>query len=1364
MNVSVFSIQFMRLPFLAATLFLGLSSGSFSQVPAQIPLLNRVGGGVVPNFMLTLDDSGSMLFQHMPETTFDGGTFATPIPSAIGGGVIQLRWDPRDTFGVLNIGGVATPGNVPGNITSTNYLLRASRSADTNTMFYNPEIRYQPWLKADGTRFPNSPPAAAYMDPPGITGASGTVINLTSYTAPGGSSTWCFSESVHPVPTSNNPNAFVAGVTYTITTSGTTNWTLVGSPSSSTGTVFTAIGVGSGTGRATPSAYCSTKANNMASLNHDPGVYFKLQKQTVNANSLVVGTTYTVKTLGTTNFTLVGAPANTVGTKFTANGVGVGTGTVDGYKSVTNYANYTAISINAPLVLTYEKVAARGDCTGAIGLAGCSKAEERQNFANWFTYYRNRNLLARGAMMESFGAVAAPAAAASAPFRVGFGRINKGSGTVDGISTTVIESNTATYGGGGVRAYTQARKNQLFKWLEDLPAGGGTPLPAAMEAVGAYYSRTDNRGPYTDDPSIANTVADNKTCRRSYQLMVTDGYWNGTNNVADEDSTAGTTIGSFTFQANTRPYADGVGKTLADVAMKYWKNDLQPGMANQVKATGDDPSFWQNMTNFTVGLGVRGALDPLSDLPALQAGTKTWGVPSETLAIPANIDDLWHAALNSRGAYYSAKDPSSLASAVASALTGAQGGGGATAGVATASTTLEAGNRKYVPNYDGITWSGNIEALTLDTAGQATTTDWTATSRLPIREPVPPEPADPTRFLQRNIYTWDAAPLANPTTPSAVLFDWTNLSLLNRAAMGTSSVVPALYTTDFTHFIRGDHRKEGAGQPFRSRLNAAGQPFILGDIVNSNPVLIKGIFNGAYDALGLGGSSAYQDFIAFKRARESVLFVGGNDGMLHAFKDVNAQPPATSTAATDGAEIFAYVPRAVYANLYKLAEKNYGGIVPHQYYVDGPQNEGDAYVKGPGATPGTLAATPSWRNYLLGSLGAGGRAIYALDVTSSPTLNASNVRWEISSATDSDMGYILSPIEVGVLQNGQWVAIFGNGFSSGSGKATLFVVDLETAAIKKLDVDTTGSNGLGGVGILRNASGQIASLYAGDLKGKLWKFDYTAGSPVFTTSGGVSPFTVSGSSPFFTATTSGGAAQAITQPPSIFNHTQGGKIIVFGTGKLFAAGDETDFTAQTVYGVWDKPADTLLRPLARAQLQPRTFAAQAGVGLASGTTFYSLTGSAVNWATQRGWAVDLSTILTGGRVIYPTQVFSPTLVLVTAVAPAQSVAVCSASNGVGADLVFEVETGLPTTYPLFDTNGNGQISSDPNIDPIAAGILTNAVGRRAVVTGITSTVCTPPKILKSIQTATGQTYTCVDPGNTRTFDRVWRRIINPPIR
>ncbi|MDO9196204.1 pilus assembly protein [Rhodoferax sp.] len=1249
-------------------------------VPAQDPLLNITGGGVAPNFMLTLDDSGSMHFRHMPENVFAGGTYATANPA----GTSTVRWDPLDNYNY----NVITRGTVPGNINSTNYVLRALRSSDTNTLFYNPETLYRPWLTSaagGATRLPDSPVAKAYKDPLIRTGAAGTYIDLTATTTVNsGVSGYCYARSSNTSCTDTN-----------------------------------------------------------SSFTHDPGVYFRLQTQSVNAGSFIAGTSYTITTLGSTDFTQIGATSNTIGVTFTATGVGVGTGVAQGYKAVNDYTNYTGYSING--ATSFPKVAARTDCPGAV----CTQAQERQNFANWFTYYRTRNLLARGAMMEAFANV-------GNTIRVGFGRINKPSASVDGVSTKVIESNTTKYGGGGVRAFDQTRKDQLFKWLEDLPANGGTPLPTALDTVGKYYSRTDAQGPYTDDPSVnTNVVANNKTCRRSYQLMVTDGYWNESTPpaVGDQDSTAGSAIsgGSYTFPANTRPYTDGFPDTLADVAMKYWKNDLQPdvggvagsGMANKVVANSVDPSYWQSMTNFMVGLGVRGNLDPAADLTALTNGSASWKQPSTSATVPANIDDLWHAALNSRGAYYSAKDPASLAAAITGALAGAQGGTGATAGVATVSSVLQNGNRKYVPTYNGSVWSGDISAQPLDVNGQATAAVWNAAARLPA-------------WNSRNIYTWD--------TGGAVAFNWGALSAANQAAMtfGSSNLVD---------FLKGDHSQEVTpalpGNQFRERKDASGNAFVLGDFVNSNPVLVKGLFDGGYGGLNLGGTNAYQVFTAAKTARDAVLFVGGNDGMLHGFKDVNAQPPLASTAATDGVEVFAYVPRTVYPDLYKLSDKAYGSTVPHKLFVDGPQREFDAFVAGPAypafsGQPACLAGATCWRNYLMGSLGAGGRAVYALDVTSSPNLSASNIRWEISSASDPDLGYVMAPIEVGVLPNGKWVAIFGNGFSSNNEYATLFVVDLETAAITKLNVDTSGSNGLGGVGVIRDSFGQITSLYAGDLKGNLWKFDYNTPSV---------PFVVSGGAAFFTATGPGPLAQAITQPPSIFDHSLGGKIIVFGTGKLFTTSDGTNTDTQTIYGVWDKPADTMLHPLSRSLLASRALSSQSGTDAASTMTFYNLAGTSVDWSTQRGWYIDLSPTITGGRVVYPSQTITSQLVLVTAVAPPQSAAVCDASTGIGVDFIFQVEPGATSSDPLFDTNGDGVINAS---DGLAAGVQTSSVGIRAVVRGVSGgTTCSAGFMPVSAQNATGQTMVCVPippplvgggGSGTRVLKRIERRIINPPIR
>lgn len=1320
---------------------------AYGQVPAQVPLLTKVGPTVSPNVMLTMDDSGSMTFRHMPENELAVLNPATANPV----GSRTVFWDKNDNYQ----NGVNVMGTVPGNISSANYRLRALRSSDTNTIYYNPEIRYQPWLTSDGvTRLPNSPVATAYKDPLVRTGAAGTFIDLTKI-SPNGTFT---------------AGTFIVGATYKIVVKGTTVWTLIGSADNNVGTTFVATGVGAGTGQASAgslSGWCFANASNTdcadaaAAFLHDPGVYFRLSK------------------------------------------------TAGVYNDVTTVANYVGFTINASASTTYTKYPARLDCAGT----SCTRDEERQNYANWFSYYRTRNLLARGALMEAFGVESAPVGAGTfvvgsryaivspgttsftsigaasnavdtvftatdvgtgtgtareIAMRVGFGRINKGSASVDGANTRVIES-SATYGGGGVRDFSRARKNNLFKWLEDLPADGGTPLVTAMEAVGEYYSRTSTQGPWTDNPAVnTNVVANNKTCRRSYQIIMTDGYWNGAvSAVGNQDNTDGPVItgvgASYQYIAST-PFKDTTSNTLADVAMKYWKTDLQPATVNAVPTVADNTSFWQNMTNFTVGLGVKGTLDPLTDLPALTAGTKTWPFADASTTKP-NVDDLWHAAVNSRGRYFSAKDPVELSIAIRTALAGATGGSGSTAGVATASTVLSNGNRKYVPSFTAGSWDGDVSGFPLDAVGQVTASVWQAAQRMPA-------------WTARNIVTWDSS------VGYGIPFAWASMSTDSQTALGA---VAATYTTQFIDFLKGDHSKEGVGNPFRTRHNAAGLPFILGDIVNSNPVLIQGNFDGLYSDAAWGGAAAYTAFKATKAARTAVLFAGANDGMLHAFKDTKGLTPASTL--TDGEEIFAYVPRSVYPNLQKLADKNYGttAALVHQYFVDGPLHEADAYVKAP------AAASASWRNYLFGSLGAGGRAVFALDVTDSGAMGPSTVRWEISSADDADLGYVFSPIKVGVLPNGRWVAIFGNGYSSTTGNATLFIVDIEDAsstnavvragAIAKLVLDSTGNNGLGGVTVIPDiVTGRTSNIYVGDLKGKFWKLNYDSAAP--------SKFVVDGSAALFTATDSGGTAQPITSSPVVYKHSLGGRMVVFGTGKLFSTTDATDTSTQSVYAVWDKTPDSITHPLTRSNLVSRTLTVFAGTGGASGTNFISSTGAAMDPTTQRGWYMDLSPTIAGGRVVYPSQVLSYNTALVSSVAPVQGTPqACDTASGTGLNLLLPVESGTNPTSRTFDTNGDG----------IANGSDLNSIGYKTAADGIDAVIssqgagggnrltdvggggpegdctgakcskvssCVPSPLcpekgscLSSVQSATKGMTVCLKGASSR----LWRRIINPPI-
>ena len=338
--------------------------------------------------------------------------------------------------------------------------------------------------------------------------------------------------------------------------------------------------------------------------------------------------------------------------------------------------------------------------------------------------------------------------------------------------------------------------------------------------------------------------------------------------------------------------------------------------------------------------------------------------------------------------------------------------------------------------------------------------------------------------------------------------------------------------------------------------------------------------------------------------------------------------------------------------------------------------------------------------------------------------------------------------------------------------------------------------------LIHDVDGKITTIYAGDLKGKMWKFDYDPGA--------ASKFV---GTAMFAATDSGGTAQPITASPVVFNHAQGGKIVIFGTGKLFADADASDTQVQTTYAVWDKTADMAFsRPMSRSNLTGRTLTAFRGTGSASATTFVSLTDvAAIDWTVSRGWRIDLDVTVPGDpstipptpatvlrpRVIYPTLVAGFDTAVVSTVAPAQGVlGVCDSLSGTALNMLLPVQSGLNPTTKTFDTNGSGSASS---ADSYAVGYSTAADGVDVVVrsknTDGTDGIndpgggghegdCTGAKCsgggecisspecpeagtcLATIQSATAGMTVCIPSGAaaTRKMDRVWRRIINPPIK
>ncbi|CAD85658.1 MULTISPECIES: pilus assembly protein [Nitrosomonas] len=864
----------------------------------------------------------------------------------------------------------------------------------------------------------------------------------------------------------------------------------------------------------------------------------------------------------------------------------------------------------------------RTDCANS---SACTYDEEIQNFANWYTYYRSRVLLARAGVGRAF-------AAQGGNMRIGFGAINKGSSTIDGKSTATLIT--------GVRQFSGTDRTNFFDQLykHTIPQQG-TPLRNAIKDVGEYLKRSDDQGPWSDTPG--QTGGTQPVCRQNYHILMTDGYWDGTDSpgIGNSDGADGSVIinhfpnaAPATYQYKpVLPYSDNRSDTLADVAMHYWKNDLRSNLANKVPTNAKDPAFWQHMVNFTVGLGVQGSL---TSLPGSPGGPTGW--PNPTSSDSAKIDDLWHAAVNSRGEFFSAQDPATFAAGLTNALTNITARVSSAAAVTTNTSRLNTGAQIYQAKFNSADWSGQLLAFNLESDASLGELQWEASEQLPAH-------------ADRSIFTHNGT--------NGLAFTVANFSSLSTAQQA------ALDKNDGQGmarigWLRGDKSGEiSQGGSFRNRNNG-----VLGDIVNSDLLYIKSL-DFSYDSLPAAtpGQASYHSYRQSNNSRTPVVYTGANDGMLHAFN------------AETGVELFAYVPAAVYSGLNRLTASSY----THRYFVDGNAYVGDAY----------MGATPAWKTVLLGTLGGGGKSVFALDITDPVNFSEPDVLWEF---TDADLGYVHGQAKIARLNDGSWAAIIGNGYNGNSDRAWLFIVDLQTGAlIKKIPTNASTSNGLSTPALVdTNGDKIIDVVYAGDLRGNVWKFDLSQSD---STQWDVAYKSGSASVPLFTARNASNQAQPITSPLEVGYHKQGGYMIFFGTGQFVAESDKTDKKVQSLYGIWDKGS-----PIAetnRSVLQQQTITAETVIPPFERT----VSDHSVDWSTKRGWYIDLLQSPEGTQqgersVIMPMLNFGR--IIFTTLIP--SIDPCEA-GGRNWLMLLDAETGGMMPKPQFDTNGDGKLNNNDRV-------------------------------------------------------------------
>jgi len=728
-------------------------------------------------------------------------------------------------------------------------------------------------------------------------------------------------------------------------------------------------------------------------------------------------------------------------------------------------------------------------------------------------------------------------------------------------------------------------------WFDRLfaaTASSTTPLIPALTRAGQYYSETGSNGPWGPQANGAQYE-----CRQNFTILTTDGYWNnGATALGNVDNNSGPTISrpdgpSYQYTAQD-PYRDGWTNTLADVAMYYWNTDLRPEtqMTNIVPSSATDPAFWQHMVTFGISIGLQGTLNVASTNARIAAGQSVAWPNPMDAEDLDRIDDLYHASVNGHGTFVAASDPGEFADGLGKALRAIASRKGSGSNATVTGTSTSAGNKVFQAKYYSSRWYGELQAFNVTTTGVDTS--------------APVWTATVPAYGSRNIFTHNGS--AGTTFPTAAQ----SLAL----------------TPTIANYIAGDRTLElpAVTGIYRERSS------LLGTIVDSSPTYLK--------------TSNTVD----------TVFVGANDGMLHAFD------------ATSGVERFAYVPRGIdLVKLKEFSDPDYG----HRFFVDGPiVVSTDRELTG--------------QRVMVSTLGRGGKGLFALDVTNPASFSASKVLWDKDASFDSDMGQVIGKPLIAKLNDGSVGLIVPNGLNSGNERAVLFVLDLRTGA-KIAEIDTgVGSavapNGLSSPrGWDNDGNGTVDFVYAGDFRGNVWKFDLRGSNP--------SSWGLYGNRALYAPTAPG--TQPITGGVTIaVDPGTDKRWVFFGTGRLLTTNDITDTSRQTWYGVIDDDA-------ASSSVTRTTMTARDIVQFDSGTKNRAFQPYAALPGSSKGWYIDLdlppSNTLEGERMVGDQQVVKNALIAASVIP--------STSNpcypGRGYVNAIDAFTGTSLQTGLFDANRNG---------------------------------------------------------------------------
>lgn len=956
-----------------------------------------------------------------------------------------------------------------------------------------------------------------------------------------------------------------------------------------------------------------------------------------------------------------------------------------------------------------------------------------------------------------------------------------------GWSAAVGVSTCAAVGKDTTSPYTVPMATQCNTVVTSLyavvPSCSANPIP---DANGYTVQCQSTTGTFSNASSCNETAS--QTCNYT--------TWSGWGNVSSCTTVPKSLTPSFTVSQAVDCQDVGSGgtpNTLADVAAYYYDTDLRnpdttqgtgtctgpiipPATttndlcADNVQGNGHrDGAAWQHMTTYTLGLGSQGDMVYQSDYldantdfnkaltsgdfydvwkktsastTAASNGICTWQTSGQCVwPIPAsnsqtNIDDLWHAAINGRGAYYSASDPASLSAGLAKSLqtiVNTPRPGTAAAAASSNPNISTSDNYVFSSSYKTVDWYGELVRQQLDPVAKTlssiqwsaltlldcATTNWAASTSYAIgnvyqnggncykvavaytsgtsfgstdtsntNRVVDMNGVNVVPLTSRTIYTKDSSGL--------IPFNWTSLSTTQQAyfeepTIAYVSTIPFVGLTQFctvgvcltsaqqtnNTIATGGAAGEALVNFLRGDRSNEGTYFrsrthILGDIVSSEGRYVKQPLFNYVD-------TNFGAYVAAMATRTSEVYVAANDGMLHAFD------------ATSGQETWAYVPATVLPSLYKLADSNYS--TKHQFFVDGTPEVGDICPN----APSTTCTASQWKTILVGGLNRGGQGYYALDITNPA---APSLLWEISSTTTgfTNLGYTYGNPVITKLQDGTWVVIFASGYNNADGIGHLYVVNANTGSLIRTISTNTGStvspSGLSrivGYAPQSVTDNTTVAVYGGDLLGNLWRFD-------INNSIGAAGFDAQ---LLISFVDSSGNAQPITEAPTVT--TVGGNPVVYvGTGRYLGVTDISNTRTQSFYAVKDSFGSTTYgnpRTTSNNFIQQTLYSGTCPSGTSSsvcnsGDIVRTVTSNNVDWTVDNGWYLDF---LTGGeRSATDPSLGLGTLVFTTFTPQSSTANVCGAATA-DASASFSYQLDYLTGGAVVGTNGVAAVSLGSSI-------------------------------------------------------------------